>query len=108
MKDIAPFLAGLKARLNEYKTRMGFTYFQGYDVRVETGRRYHKVYSVEIPDGTGDNHRSNVVAFIDKETGGIYKPATFMSPAKHVRGYVDSPEHGMEAIGPDGFVYYLR
>jgi hypothetical protein len=33
---------------------------------------------------TGDSSRS-VHAFVDKKTGEVYKPASFKSPAKHVR-----------------------
>ncbi len=50
-----------------------------YKFYIETGRKYHKLIME-----TGDSSRS-VHAFIDKKTGEVYKPASFKSPAKHVR-----------------------
>ena len=41
---------------------------------IQTGRRYHKIH-----DGNG------VHAFVDKNTGEVYKPASYKAPAKHVR-----------------------
>ena len=49
-----------------------------YDFTVESGRKYHKI----IMDANGSR---SVHAFIDKKTGEVYKPASFKSPAKHVR-----------------------
>tara|TARA_B100001250_G_scaffold193549_1_gene166379 strand:+ start:266 stop:658 length:393 start_codon:yes stop_codon:yes gene_type:complete len=52
--------------------------------RVLTGRKYLKInqYDVDI-DGT--EYGGGVHAFIDKNTGEVYKPASWKSPAKHVR-----------------------
>ena len=49
------------------------------DYQVETGKKYHKVIFVD-----GGGHRS-VHCFIDKNTGQIYKSASWKSPAKGVR-----------------------
>jgi hypothetical protein len=107
--NLLPFLTDLKIRLNDYKTRLGFNYFREYDVVVETGRKYHKIFRSEIPhDLNTRNIKLSIVAFVDKETGAIYKPATFKSPAKHARGFVNSPQNGMEAIDQCGSVLYLR
>ena len=43
--------------------------------RLETGRKYLKVVQ---NDG-------GVHAFVDRKTGEVYKPASWKSPAKHVR-----------------------
>ena len=48
--------------------------------RVESGRKYHKIV---MSDGDG-SHRS-VHAFVDRKSGEVYKPASFKTPAKHVR-----------------------
>ena len=45
-----------------------------YMFTIQTGRRYHKIH-----DGNG------VHAFVDKNTGEVYKPASYKAPAKHVR-----------------------
>ena len=49
------------------------------DYTVETGKKYHKVILVN-----GGGSRS-VHCFIDKNTGEVYKSATWKSPAKGVR-----------------------
>lgn len=49
------------------------------DYQVETGKKYHKVIFV---DGGGQR---SVHCFIDKNTGEVYKSATWKSPAKGVR-----------------------
>ena len=49
------------------------------DYQVETGKKYHKVIFV---DGGGSR---SVHCFIEKNTGEVYKSATWKSPAKGVR-----------------------
>jgi hypothetical protein len=49
------------------------------DYVIETGKKYHKVIFV---DGGGSR---SVHCFIDKNTGEVYKSATWKSPAKGVR-----------------------
>lgn len=49
------------------------------DYTIETGKKYHKVIMVN-----GGGSRS-VHCFIDKNTGEVYKSATWKSPAKGVR-----------------------
>lgn len=101
------FLEKLKIRLNEYKTRTGLTYFKEFSVTYQTGKKYFKVFREEIPHTPHVDHHNHktIVCFIDCE-GNIYKPANYKTPAKGIRGNVNSPENGMEAI--QGFVRYLR
>jgi len=49
------------------------------DYTIETGKKYHKVIFI---DGGGSR---SVHAFIDKQTGEVYKSASWKSPAKGVR-----------------------
>jgi CRISPR/Cas system-associated protein endoribonuclease Cas2 len=49
------------------------------DYVIETGKKYHKVIFV---DGGGQR---SVHCFIDKQTGEMYKSASWKSPAKGVR-----------------------
>ena len=49
------------------------------DYQVETGKKYHKVVFI---DGGGSR---SVHAFIDKQTGEVYKSASWKAPAKGVR-----------------------
>ena len=49
------------------------------DYVIETGKKYHKVIFI---DGGGSR---SVHAFIDKQTGEVYKSASWKAPAKGVR-----------------------
>ena len=46
-----------------------------YKFTIQTGRKYHKIYC----------ENQGVHAFVNKETGEVYKPASYKAPAKHVR-----------------------
>lgn len=54
----------------------------------------------------------SVVAFIEKTTGNIFKPASWQAPAKGVRGNIFSESNGNEALNFDVcglvFVKYAR
>ena len=47
-----------------------------YKFEIQTGRKYHKIHNG--PAG-------GVHAFVDKNTGEVYKPASYKAPAKGVR-----------------------
>ena len=49
-----------------------------YEFYPETGRKYHKIIMVA-------NGSRSVHAFVDKQTGQVYKSASWKSPAKGVR-----------------------
>ena len=46
-----------------------------YKFEIQTGRKYHKI---NVKNG-------GVHAFVNKETGEVFKPASYKAPAKHVR-----------------------
>ena len=46
-----------------------------YKFEIQTGRKYHKIVA----------KNQGVHAFVDKQTGEVYKPASYKSPAKGVR-----------------------
>ena len=53
--------------------------------RYYEGKKYLKVVREEY-DETNDRWRDTTVhAFVDRETGEVYKPASWKAPAKHVR-----------------------
>ena len=106
--NISPFLNALKARLNEYKERMGFIYFHSFDVSATEGGKYFKVFRHEMNEKGVEQGQRSLVCFINKETGDIYKPASFAAPAKHSRGNANSPSFGMEAVDSSGHIIYLR
>ena len=51
-----------------------------YQVTAEEGRKFYKV--VQQYKGT---HSKSVHSFVDKQTGGLYKAASWAQPAKGVR-----------------------
>ena len=62
-----------------------------YKFTYTTGKKFHKVYFLEYQEaseyyGTKAGYKSGSVhCFIDKQTGEVYKPASWKAPAKHVR-----------------------
>ena len=52
--------------------------------KMEFGRKYIKIIQSDI-DANGKEWSGGVHAFVDKNTGEVYKPASWKSPAKHVR-----------------------
>jgi hypothetical protein len=50
----------------------------GYEFTFETGKKYHKII---MNDGT----QLSVHAFVDKNTGEVYKSASWKAPAKGIR-----------------------
>ena len=52
--------------------------------KMELGRKYWKIVQSDI-DANGKEWSGGVHAFIDRNTGQVYKPASYKSPAKHVR-----------------------
>jgi hypothetical protein len=67
---------------------------------VNEGRKYWKVVSTS----DGGSGQTVVYAFVDKNNGEVYKPATWRAPAKHSRGNV-SDEDISKFMTPHGPVY---
>jgi len=58
--------------------------------KVKTGKKYYKIVQQEFETWEGSKYYgqyrdASVHAFVDKKTGQVYKPASWQSPAKHVR-----------------------
>ena len=76
----------------------------------ETGRKYFKVIRVGDEYKSNDEHRC-VEAFIDRQTGDIFKPASWRKPAKGVRFNLldqDSLFELFENLDPFGGHLYKR
>jgi hypothetical protein len=61
-----------------------------YKFVVKTGKKYYKIVQQEFETWEkskyyGQYRDGSVHAFVDKETGEVYKPAGWAKPAKHVR-----------------------
>ena len=52
--------------------------------KMELGRKYWKIVQKDV-DADGKVWSGGVHAFVDRNTGQVYKPASYKSPAKHVR-----------------------
>ena len=62
-----------------------------YKFDYTVGKRYIKIFNLQWQDACDYYNRKegyrqgSVTAFVDKETGQVYKPASWRAPAKHVR-----------------------
>ena len=54
---------------------------------IKNGRKYYKIMQHEFDTFQDRNEyrEGSVHAFVDKNTGEVYKPASYNAPAKHVR-----------------------
>ena len=61
---------------------------------IREGKKYYKIVQVEFDTFQNRNEYrdSSVHAFVDKNNGNVYKPASWKAPAKHVRYSFQSPE----------------
>ena len=58
-----------------------------YKFDYKVGKKFIKVFNLQFDTFRGHNEyrAGSVTAFIDKNTGEVYKPASWKAPAKHVR-----------------------
>jgi hypothetical protein len=70
----------------------------GYHLNYKFGRKYIKVLS-----STGN--QTGTWAFVELETGNIYKPAGWRKPAKHARGNIFDKDGGMKYMQWTGPMY---
>jgi hypothetical protein len=73
----------------------------------EVNRKYIKVFDSKVYDGVQRDGRS-VFMFIDKETGAVYKPASFKAPAKGIRFFIESLAQYPGLVDPYGSFLYVR
>ena len=74
-----------------------------YDV----AKKYIKVWQSDCYDGVVREGR-RCFMFIDKETGAVYKPASFKAPAKGIRFQLESLVDNPEIVDPYGSFLYVR
>jgi len=55
--------------------------------KIKTGKKFYKIVQMEFDTFQNRNEyrEGSVHAFVNKETGQVYKPASWRAPAKHVR-----------------------
>ena len=73
----------------------------------EVGRKYIKVWAYLVSDGKRLNGRSCFM-FVEKETGAIYKPASYKAPAKGIRFYIEQLADNPDIVDPYGSFLYIR
>ena len=52
---------------------------------VIKGRKYWKIFAYEYDDRAEEYKQGSINCFVDRETGDVFKPASYNKPAKHVR-----------------------
>ena len=85
---------------------------------VKTGKRYYKIVQQEFETWEkskyyGQYRDGSVHAFVDKETGDVYKPASWQAPAKHIRFTFQNVNHlkfllNPKNVGWAGGYLYMR
>ena len=86
--------------------------------KVYTGKRYYKIVQQEFETWEkskyyGQYRDGSVHAFVDKETGDVYKPASWQAPAKHIRFTFQNVNHlkfllNPKNVGWAGGYLYMR
>ena len=93
----------LKRNINENRMPENHSYYKEqldaiengtanlYKFDYQVGKKYIKVFNLQYSEACDYYNRhagyraGSVTAFIDRQTGQVYKPASWKSPAKHVR-----------------------
>jgi|8_EtaG_2_1085327.scaffolds.fasta_scaffold125290_1 hypothetical protein len=78
-QSVASYVQDLRKALRTNFYRQYPSSDRSFDFRAIEGRKFIKLVQTE------EGRDSSVHAFIDKKTGEVYKPASWKSPAKHVR-----------------------
>jgi hypothetical protein len=76
-------------------------------LHYEVAKKYIKVYRIDVYKGVIREGRA-VFMFIDKETGAVYKPASYKAPAKGIRFYIDQLSECPELVDQYGSFLYVR
>lgn len=94
LDKLVEFLDARKEAHKNYSKSMAYNWSEPITMKI--GQKYAKLVT-----------NSSVTAFVDLQTGDIYKPASWAKPAAHVRGNIFS-ELGEQAFDPAGNVKYLH
>ena len=89
-----------------------------YKFVVKTGKRYYKIVQQEFETWEksryyGQYRDGSVHCFVDKETGDVFKAASWSAPAKHIRFTFQNVDHLKFLLNPDnvdwaGDYLYIR
>ena len=79
--------------------------------KVYSGKKYYKIVQQEYREGASwNNYKTgyadgSVHCFVDKETGDVYKAASWRSPAKHVRFSLQNEADLRFLLNPDNVTW---
>ena len=78
--------------------------------KVYSGKRYYKIVQQEFETWEksryyGQYRDRSVHCFVDKETGDVYKPASWSAPAKHIRFSFQNVEDLKFLLNPDNVTW---
>ena len=76
-------------------------------LKYEVAKKYIKVFRLDVVNGEIRDGRS-VFMFIDKETGAVYKPASWKAPAKGIRFYIEQLAEEPGLVDQYGSFLYRR
>ena len=79
--------------------------------KVYSGKKYYKIVQQEYREGASwNNYKTgyadgSVHCFVDKETGDVYKAASWRSPAKHIRFSLQNEADVRFLLNPDNVTW---
>jgi hypothetical protein len=73
----------------------------------KVAKKYIKVLQGRV-NSDDSFETEGVFMFIDKESGAVYKPASYKAPAKGIRFYLESLVDNPEVVDPYGSFLYVR
>ena len=76
-------------------------------LEITEGQKYLKVWTYNVVNGVRDTTRSCWM-FVDKNDGACYKPASYKSPAKGIRFFIESLADNPGICDPYGSFLYVR
>ena len=62
-------------------------------LRHSKGKRYIRVYRVEVAKDTGYETTDSVYCFVDRNNGDVLKADSWKRPTKHARGSIYTPDN---------------
>lgn len=78
-----------------------------YRLDFEVAKKYIRVWRFDVYNGLIREGRS-MFMFIDKETGAVYKPASYKAPAKGIRFWIEQLADNPDVVDPYGSFLYRR
>lgn len=102
------FRAAADETVKAHFAREGYTFAIPFVEIASIGKKNAKLVRAETDPTTGKRcPNGTVLAFVNIETGDIFMPAGFSTPAKHARGSIYE-NRGVGALTDSGSVRYLR